>query len=53
VLAGERDLLIVVALPGVESQDIEISSEPGGLRGVGVRRQLVPHPVPLQNSSKN
>jgi HSP20 family molecular chaperone IbpA len=38
VFESERDLLIVVALPGVESQDIEISSEPGGLVVTGARR---------------
>jgi HSP20 family protein len=38
VFESERELLIVVALPGVESQDIEISSEPGGLLVAGVRR---------------
>ena len=38
VFASERELLIVVALPGVDSQEIEISSEPGGLLVAGVRR---------------
>jgi HSP20 family protein len=38
ILESERDLLIVVALPGVESQDIEISSEPEILLVAGVRR---------------
>lgn len=38
VFESERELLIVVALPGVESQDIEILSEPGGLLVAGVRR---------------
>jgi HSP20 family protein len=38
VFESERELLIVVALPGVESQDIEIASEPGGLLVAGVRR---------------
>jgi HSP20 family molecular chaperone IbpA len=33
-----RDLLIVVALPGVESQDLEISAEGETLRVAGVRR---------------
>ena len=34
----EHDLLIVVALPGVDTQDIEISSEGAVLRVAGVRR---------------
>jgi HSP20 family protein len=38
VFEGERDLLIVIALPGVESQDVEIFSEPEMLRVAGVRR---------------
>jgi HSP20 family protein len=38
VFESERELLIVVALPGVESQDIEIFSEPEMLRIAGVRR---------------
>jgi HSP20 family molecular chaperone IbpA len=38
VFESERDLLIVVALPGVDSQDIEISSEAGVLLVAGVRR---------------
>jgi HSP20 family protein len=38
ILESERDLLIVVALPGVESQDIEISSEPELLLVAGMRR---------------
>ena len=38
IFESERDLLIVVALPGVESQDIEISSEPGELLVTGARR---------------
>ena len=38
IFENERDLLIVVALPGVESQDIEISSEPERLLVTGVRR---------------
>jgi HSP20 family protein len=44
VFEGERDLLIVVALPGVEGGDIEVSSEVGALRVAGVRRSpaLVP-----------
>ena len=38
VFESERDLLIVVALPGVDTQDIEISSEGAILRVAGVRR---------------
>ena len=38
VFESERDLLIVVALPGVDTQDIEISSEDAVLRVAGVRR---------------
>jgi HSP20 family molecular chaperone IbpA len=38
VFESERDLLIVVALPGVDTQDIEISSEGAVLRVAGVRR---------------
>jgi len=38
VFESERDLLIVVALPGVDSQDIEISSEADVLLVTGVRR---------------
>ena len=38
IFENERDLLIVVALPGVESQDIEISSEPEILLVAGARR---------------
>ena len=38
IFQGERDLLIVVALPGVESQDIQISAEPEALCIAGVRR---------------
>jgi HSP20 family molecular chaperone IbpA len=38
VFESEQGLLIVVALPGVESQDIEISSEPEMLLIAGVRR---------------
>ncbi len=38
VFQGEHDLLIVVALPGVESQDIAISTEPGALLVAGIRR---------------
>jgi HSP20 family protein len=38
VFESEQGLLIVIALPGVESQDIEISSEPEMLRIAGVRR---------------
>src|SRR5215471_17122788 len=37
VFEGERDLSIVVALPGVDPQDTAISSEVGGLRVAGVR----------------
>jgi HSP20 family molecular chaperone IbpA len=55
VFESERDLLIVVALPGVESQDIEISSErdwllvagvrrlPEAVRGTAIRRLEIPH----------
>src|SRR5262249_57515780 len=39
IFESERDVLIVVALPGVESQDIEISSEPGALLVTGARRR--------------
>jgi HSP20 family protein len=38
VFESERELLIVVALPGVESDDIQISSEPDGLVVTGARR---------------
>src|SRR5215475_3188786 len=38
VFESERELLIVVALPGVESQDIEISAGPGMLLVAGIRR---------------
>ena len=38
VFESEHDLLIVVALPGVDTQDIEISSEGAVLRVAGVRR---------------
>ena len=38
VFESEHDLLIVVALPGVNTQDIEISSEGAVLRVAGVRR---------------
>jgi len=38
IFQGERDLLIVVALPGVESQDLEICAEPEALCITGVRR---------------
>jgi len=38
IFESERDVLIVVALPGVESQDIEIASEPGALLVTGTRR---------------
>jgi HSP20 family molecular chaperone IbpA len=38
VFESERELLIVVALPGVESQDIVVSSELGELRVAGMRR---------------
>ena len=38
IFENERDLLIVVALPGVESQDIEISAGPEILLVAGVRR---------------
>jgi HSP20 family molecular chaperone IbpA len=38
IFESERELLIVVALPGVESEDIKISSQPGELRVAGMRR---------------
>jgi HSP20 family protein len=38
VFESEHDLLIVVALPGVDTHDIEISSEGAVLRVAGVRR---------------
>ena len=38
VFESEHDLLIVVALPGVDTQDIEVSSEGAVLRVAGVRR---------------
>ena len=38
IFESESDVLIVVALPGVESQDIEISSQAGVLLVAGVRR---------------
>jgi HSP20 family molecular chaperone IbpA len=38
VFESERDLLIVVALPGVDTQDIEISSERAYCVVAGVRR---------------
>ena len=38
VFESEHDLLIVVARPGVDTQDIEISSEGAVLRVAGVRR---------------
>jgi HSP20 family protein len=38
VFESERELLIVVALPGVDTQDIEVSSQAGVLRVAGVRR---------------
>ena len=38
VFESEHDLLIVVALPGVDTQDIEISSEGAVLRVAGGRR---------------
>jgi HSP20 family protein len=38
IFESERDLLIVVALPGVESQDIEISAGPDMLIVAGMRR---------------
>lgn len=38
ILATERELTIIAALPGVEPQDIEISVEPDLLRVAGVRR---------------
>jgi HSP20 family protein len=55
IFESERDLLIVVALPGVESQDIEISSEaeillvtgvlrpPAAARGKAIHRLEIPH----------
>ena len=38
VFESERELLIVVALPGVETRDVEIATQPGGLLVAGVRR---------------
>ena len=38
VFESEHDLLIVVALPGVDTHDIEVSSEGAVLRVAGVRR---------------
>src|SRR5258705_11924445 len=38
VFESERDLLIVVALPGVDAQDIEISSQAGPLLVPGAPR---------------
>jgi HSP20 family protein len=38
VFESERELLIVVALPGVETPDVEIAAQPGGLLVAGVRR---------------
>jgi HSP20 family protein len=38
VFESERELLIVVALPGVDSQDVQISSEQEILLVAGVRR---------------
>jgi HSP20 family protein len=38
VFENGRDLLIVVALPGVEAQDLEVSAEAQTLRIAGVRR---------------
>jgi HSP20 family protein len=38
VFESERELLIVVALPGVETPDVEIATQPGGLLVAGVRR---------------
>ena len=55
IFEGEHDLLIAVALPGVESQDIEISSEaeillvagvlrlPAAARGKAIQRLEIPH----------
>jgi HSP20 family protein len=55
VFESERELLIVVALPGVESRDFEISSEgewllvtgvrrlPEAARGTTIRRLEIPH----------
>jgi HSP20 family protein len=54
VFESERELLIVAALPGVESQDIEISARagmllvagmrrlPGAARGLGIQRLEIP-----------
>jgi HSP20 family molecular chaperone IbpA len=39
VFESEGELLIVVALPGVEASDLEIAAEPDALRISGVRRQ--------------
>jgi HSP20 family protein len=38
VFESERELLIVVALPGVDSQDVQVSSEHEMLLVAGVRR---------------
>jgi HSP20 family molecular chaperone IbpA len=38
VFENGRDVLIVVALPGVESQDLEVRSEPDALVVAGLRR---------------
>ena len=55
VFESESDLLIVVALPGVESQDVEISATadmvliagvrrlPAAARGTAVHRMEIPH----------
>ena len=55
VFESGRDLLIVVALPGVESQDLEVSSQgdwllvtgvrrlPEAARGAAIRRLEIPH----------
>jgi len=55
VFERDRELLIVVALPGVESQDLEVSSQgewlmvagvrrlPEAARGTAIRRLEIPH----------
>jgi HSP20 family protein len=53
VFENESELLIVVALPGVETRDVEIAAQPGGLlvvrrfpaaaRGMQIQRVEIPH----------
>ena len=55
IFETDRDLLILVALPGVESEDIEISAGaeillvagvrrlPGAAAGMAIRRPEIPH----------